>query len=190
MESAREPNSGRKQPVALSAPDPPTFGNPIPCFTVNLSLAPHDRYTHIPSHLPDLLNDALSNHLTAFVSKSASLFLRRLYSDEETAELLGISRVTSIPIWLLVAFNVLLDLLLGCTSGGFLGREAHGAWAEMRGSQDASVSHLGLGNRIPSVSSWLRGQVVARHGRLFRVRRSVAGVKEGAQYEPELSAIS
>jgi hypothetical protein len=48
----------------------------------------------------------------------AQILLRRVYSNEETEELQGISDVTGLPMFLLVAFNVLLDLLLGCTSGG------------------------------------------------------------------------
>ncbi|QKX62438.1 uncharacterized protein TRUGW13939_09599 [Talaromyces rugulosus] len=44
--------------------------------------------------------------------------LRRLYSDEETDELRGISAVTDIDLYLLVCLNTVLDLLMGCTSGG------------------------------------------------------------------------
>ena len=52
------------------------------------------------------------------VFRLARLVLRRVYTDEETEELRGISAATGLPMFLLVAFNVLLDLLLGCTSGG------------------------------------------------------------------------
>jgi len=48
------------------------------------------------------------------------ILLRRVFTDEETAEIRGISRETGIPRFQLVIFNVLLDLLLGCTSGGVL----------------------------------------------------------------------
>ncbi|KAK0710157.1 hypothetical protein B0T26DRAFT_724229 [Lasiosphaeria miniovina] len=48
----------------------------------------------------------------------ARVALRRVYADDETAELRGIASATGLPLYLLVAFNVLLDLLLGCTSGG------------------------------------------------------------------------
>ena len=41
-----------------------------------------------------------------------------MYNEEETRELHGISAASQIPMYLLVAFNVLLDLFMGCTSGG------------------------------------------------------------------------
>ncbi|KAM0240253.1 hypothetical protein ACHAPO_002149 [Fusarium lateritium] len=103
----------------------------IPKFTVNLSQPPEDRYNHIIPHfqqsidscnlsglywilLMDLAGSSIGNHL-ATVSR---YILRRVYSKEETAELAGISKVMDMPMHILVAFNVLLDLLLGCTSGG------------------------------------------------------------------------
>jgi hypothetical protein len=39
-------------------------------------------------------------------------------SKEQTEELRGISQAVEIPMYLLVAYNVLLDLFMGCTSGG------------------------------------------------------------------------
>lgn len=44
--------------------------------------------------------------------------MRRLHSDEEDAELRGISPATGIPRALLVTFSVFFDMLMGCTSGG------------------------------------------------------------------------
>lgn len=48
----------------------------------------------------------------------ASLVLRRVYSAEETLELRGIAAASGLDMYFLVAMNVLLDSLLGCTSGG------------------------------------------------------------------------
>lgn len=48
----------------------------------------------------------------------AKLSLRKLYTDEETDELRGISRTTDIDMYLLISLNTVLDLLMGCTSGG------------------------------------------------------------------------
>ncbi|OBS21609.1 hypothetical protein FPOA_07945 [Fusarium poae] len=103
----------------------------IPKFSVNLSQPPEDRYNHIIPHfqqsidscnlsglywilLMDLAGSSIGNHL-ANVSR---FILRRVHSKEETAELAGISKGMGMPLHILVAFNVLLDLLLGCTSGG------------------------------------------------------------------------
>ena len=45
------------------------------------------------------------------------MLLRRVYDKEENAELKGISKATGVQIYLLVCFNVLLDLFMGCSSG-------------------------------------------------------------------------
>ncbi|KAK3315915.1 hypothetical protein B0H66DRAFT_559965 [Apodospora peruviana] len=109
-----------------------------PRFTVDLSVPPEHRYDHVARHMRDsgaiedadinaLFSDLLDmitpfdflNPLLPFCIKAFARFaLRRVYTDEETAELKGIVRETNIPLFLLVAFNVLLDLLLGCTTGG------------------------------------------------------------------------
>ncbi|CAM1501308.1 Fc.00g104700.m01.CDS01 [Cosmosporella sp. VM-42] len=103
----------------------------IPKFTIDLSLPPESRYDHIAPHFRERVEDAdllgmfddLLYALTGpILSKGlgvvARLALHRLYSAEETAELSGISKAIGVPMYFLVAFNVLLDLLLGCTSGG------------------------------------------------------------------------
>ena len=51
------------------------------------------------------------------INKAADVLLRRLHSRVETAELKGIAEITGISMYLLVSFNVVLDLLMGCTSG-------------------------------------------------------------------------
>jgi hypothetical protein len=58
--------------------------------------------------------------LRPFVEFVASILLRRVSSYEGTAELKGISRASGVPMYILVALNMLLDSLLGCTSGGVL----------------------------------------------------------------------
>lgn len=101
----------------------------IPCFTIDLSLPPEQRYNEVCAELQDemrnlrFLFDEVVGMLVPFVPTKGlrwicSFLLRRLWSDEETAELLGISRATGIQMYLLVCLNVLLDLLMGCSSGG------------------------------------------------------------------------
>ena len=46
------------------------------------------------------------------------ILLRKLPDQEENRELKGISQATGVDMYLLVCFNVLLDLLMGCSSGG------------------------------------------------------------------------
>ncbi|EGU87829.1 hypothetical protein FOXB_01623 [Fusarium oxysporum f. sp. conglutinans Fo5176] len=103
----------------------------IPKFTVDLSQPPETRYDHIVPHfktavdscdLPSLFYALLDELVGKFAGKilaaASPLIMRRVHSDEENAELVGISKAIGIPMHILVAFNVLLDLLLGCTSGG------------------------------------------------------------------------
>ena len=65
-----------------------------------------------------LLSDAgIAPSLWPLVHRVAQILLRRVHSTEENLELQGISRVAEVPMYLLVSFNVILDLLMGCTSG-------------------------------------------------------------------------
>ncbi|KAH8900729.1 hypothetical protein GQ53DRAFT_776438 [Thozetella sp. PMI_491] len=88
----------------------------MPRFTVDLSRRPSKRHVHIALHLRDQVHGVGSAPLL-------DNLLRKLWSDEETAELRGISRVMGIKMHLLVVFNVALDLLMGCTSAGVLAHE-------------------------------------------------------------------
>lgn len=101
----------------------------IPCFTIDLSLPPERRYDEVCTELKDemrnlrFLFDEVVGALVPFLPTSGlrwicSFLLRRLWSNEETAEIRGISRATGIEMYLLVCLNVLLDLLMGCSSGG------------------------------------------------------------------------
>ncbi|EOA84264.1 hypothetical protein ACJQWK_00651 [Exserohilum turcicum] len=101
--------------------------NTPPIYTINLSLPPSDRYTfaaqsHAASlrQIPKLYSEATS-HLGLpawFFHLLGRILLRRLHSREHTEELRGISKACGLPMYLLIAYNVFLDLLLGCTSGG------------------------------------------------------------------------
>ncbi|KXG49645.1 uncharacterized protein PGRI_056130 [Penicillium griseofulvum] len=111
-----------------------------PVFRINLSNPPEERYTALAHLYKDrmrsvtsIFDDVIHNLHPSIPTKPihwlARLFLRRLYTDEETAEIRGISRVTGIPLYLLISLNVVLDLLMGCTSGGV--RMLDGLWTRM-----------------------------------------------------------
>ena len=98
-----------------------------PTFKIDLSLPPVERYQGLARAfkdrlrgLPVLFDEIVREaHLSpVWMRRAATLCLRRVHSSEETEELRGISKVTGIQMYLLVAFNVLLDLFMGCTSGG------------------------------------------------------------------------
>ena len=101
-----------------------------PRWTIDLSLLPRDRYRQLARHYKDaiqgltglfnsLLEDtAVPENWISTVNCVSRLLLRRLHDKSQTEELRGIAEESGIPLYLLVAFNVILDLLMGCTSGG------------------------------------------------------------------------
>ena len=103
-------------------------GDDPPRYTIDLSLPPRKRYQHVAADfksqvatLPVLFDEVVQD-LRADISVErirwlARLLLRRVHSKEETEELRGIHETTGVEMYLLVAFNVLLDLFMGCTSG-------------------------------------------------------------------------
>jgi hypothetical protein len=103
--------------------------NSIPTHQIDLSLPPRDRYTALAKfyapqiHRLTFLFDALLEDLGIpaqkhiWIKRAAHLCLRRLYSREETDEIRGIAKTAGVSMYLLVSFNVILDLLMGCTSG-------------------------------------------------------------------------
>ncbi len=117
--------------AASSSTTPSDPAHVPPKFTINLSDPPERRYAHLtavmlpclqeaslPALFADLVTSFAPGRLGRFLLRLAPLVLRKLYSDEETAELRAMARATTVPLHVLVAFNAVLDLLLGCTSGG------------------------------------------------------------------------
>ena len=103
-------------------------GDEPPRYTIDLSLPPRKRYQHVAmdyklqvATLPVLFDEVVRDLRIKVplerVRWLARLLLRRVYSKEENEELVGIHETTGIEMYLLVAFNVLLDLFMGCTSG-------------------------------------------------------------------------
>lgn len=111
-----------------SSSDASEVGYDPPRYTIDLSLPPRKRYQHLAANfkpqiatLPVLFDEVVED-LRASISVErvrwlARLLLRRVYNKEENEELRGIQEITGVETYLLVAFNVLLDLFMGCTSG-------------------------------------------------------------------------
>ena len=109
------------------ADDEKAEGLQPPTYIINLSLPPGQRYQEVArdfkdrvQELPKLFDDIVKDlnlplNWTKWIAKC---LLRRLHNREETKELRGISQITGLDLYLLVAFNVLLDLFMGCTSAG------------------------------------------------------------------------
>ena len=105
------------------APDAP------PRFMIDLSLPPEQRYLAVCAafksemlNLTPLFDEVVGGMLHFIPLKwlriSCKLLLRKVYDEEENAELRGMSKATGLDMYLLVCFNVLLDLFMGCSSGG------------------------------------------------------------------------
>ncbi|KAF9266704.1 hypothetical protein L218DRAFT_857528 [Marasmius fiardii PR-910] len=117
----QQPQSGSVQPIFRL----PSHAQP-PLYRIDLSLPPRERYNEIcrdyKSELLQIspLYDEILD-LTPYprlLKGAAKLLLRRVYSEEETEEITGISKATGISKHLVVALNTFLDLLSGCISGG------------------------------------------------------------------------
>ena len=100
-----------------------------PRFTIDLSLPPEQRYLEVcTAFKSEMLNltslfDEVVGGMIHFISVKwlrflCRLLLRKVYNNEENAELKGISKASGVDVYLLVCFNVLLDLFMGCSSGG------------------------------------------------------------------------
>ena len=100
-----------------------------PKYTIDLSLPPGKRYQHVAKDftkeiesLPGLFDEIVCqlspNISVSTVRRLARIFLRRVHNKEQTEELWGLHQITGVDMYLLVAFNVILDILMGCTSGG------------------------------------------------------------------------
>lgn len=116
-----------------TAPDEP------PRFTIDLSLPPEQRYLEVCAALKSEIRgltslfDEVVGGMVRFLPIKwlhfvCRILLRGVYNKTENAELKGISKATGVSMYLLVCFNVLLDLFMGCSSGGAaIGAEAGGS---------------------------------------------------------------
>jgi hypothetical protein len=130
-EPRRRTTKSREDSSSIPVPDLTRASAP-PRYTIDLSLPPRDRYKalakaykHKLAELPILFDEVLANFYAQMpllypplLKFLARLLLRRVYDPEQMEEIRGIHEATAVPIYLLVAFNVLLDMFVGCTSGG------------------------------------------------------------------------
>jgi len=120
-----------------------TSRSSLPVYRIDLSLPPVRRYVQVARHYHCQLHDLpllfdnlcsaarLPRRVAHFLAR---MLLRRVYSREQTEELKGIGEAVGLPLHLLVAYNVLLDLFMGCTSGGAL--------IQLPGSKTSRMMHF------------------------------------------------
>jgi hypothetical protein len=120
-----------------------SFSDVPPVYTIDLSLPPAQRYVQVAKEfrviiegLPYLFDDLLED--VGLPKKTAHLLarcvFRKLHNSEQTEELRGIHEFTKVPMYLLVAYNVVLDIFMGCTSGGITVKE--------RGQKEKKMMHF------------------------------------------------
>lgn len=126
--------ASRRPALVVNSVGIDSVGEPIPIYRIDLSLPPAKRYVKLASdfaprmkEITPLFDTVLESvipwsFLRSIAKSAAFLVLRRVYSSEETQELIGIAKASGVDMYFLVAFNLLLDALLGCTSGGVLTR--------------------------------------------------------------------
>lgn len=127
----------------------------IPTYRIDLSLPPSERYKSIATDfapkmraITPIMDELLSVYipwrpLRYFIEFLASITLWRVYSSEETSELKGISRASGVPLYFFIALNVILDSLMGCTSGGVIvkgSKQSKGR--EVGGRGDEGMMHF------------------------------------------------
>lgn len=131
-------NNSTKDSTSKSNGGKPPCITEVPKYIIDLSMAPNMRYQQLardfkeqlaalPALLDDILNGLQTRLSVETIRRYAKLLLRRVSDKEQNEELRGIQEVTGIEMYLLVAFNVLLDLFMGCTSGGIRIRDASGS---------------------------------------------------------------
>jgi hypothetical protein len=121
---------------------------PIPIYQIDLSLPPHLRYITVARDFApkmqtltylfeEILESITPNKfLRHTIETLAGIFLFRVFSKEETQELKGIAKASGVRMFLLVALNVLLDSMLGCTSGGVVVAPKKGKGEAVSGDGD------------------------------------------------------
>ncbi|EME43382.1 hypothetical protein DOTSEDRAFT_89269 [Dothistroma septosporum NZE10] len=108
-----------------------------PRFVINLSLPPEQRYLEVCEAYKDriqgliplfdeVVGDMPSWLPLEWLHRMSRTFLRGVCDRGANRELKGISGATGVDMYLLVCFNVLLDLFMGCSSGGAAISDGHG----------------------------------------------------------------
>lgn len=146
-------STSQAKPVLPSTVEPVSHAQPNPhhptTHTINLSLPPYERYVELARCYREQLQATtplFDTTLTSFVpfppvyicKALTRMFLRKLYSDEETLELKGIADTAGIDLFYLIALNSGLDAMMGCTSGGVRVRPDKGE----RGEGDGQMYHF------------------------------------------------
>lgn len=107
----------------------PSTEDDIPTFRVDLARPPELRYVDIAAsygpriqslaHVFDEILEAMLPYkwLVAIAKFAAKTLFRRVYDDEQTKEIRGFAQSSGVDLYLIIALNVFLDAMMGCTTG-------------------------------------------------------------------------
>lgn len=113
---------------------------PLPTYRIDLALPPEERYVEVARDFAPRMGDvtAIFDDLLASIFRypilcrvvkfCAKKLLRRLYDDEQDREARSFANAAGVDLYLVIALNVVLDVLIGCTAGCIL-TEPHRAKA-------------------------------------------------------------
>ncbi|KAM0331413.1 hypothetical protein ACHAQA_003086 [Verticillium albo-atrum] len=119
---------------------------PVPTYRIDIALPPEHRYDEVARDFAPRMRDVTNifDDLLATIFRypllcrtvkfCARVLLRRLHDDEQNREVRSIAKVAGVDRYLIVALNVLLDTLMGCTAGCIL-TEPYRAKASERNSR-------------------------------------------------------
>jgi hypothetical protein len=166
-----------------------------PTYDIDLSLPPEERYVKLAKdfasdiqELVGIFDEVLTLVRLPISSKHlkrvSKLLLRRIHDSEQQAELEGISKATGVDMYLLVAFNVLLDLFMGCTSGGVRVTDGPGKPTKMIHFRMLDWGMDALRRVVVQLNFVFDGQVVARSV----TYAGFVGVITGVRYASSCSA--
>ena len=146
-----------------------------PLYVIDLSLPAHIRYVQIATDYKvqlagiATLYDEAAEYISAswviraLLKSGRQLFLRSLYTNEETEEAISIARSAGIELYHVVAFNTMLDMYSGCMSAGVMIRGSEGEEERM---MHLRVSDMGdfdpLRELVVRVEYVREGKVIAR----------------------------
>ncbi|KAM0275119.1 hypothetical protein ACHAQH_007523 [Verticillium albo-atrum] len=117
--------------LVLDFPMPLPEG-PVPVYRIDVALPPERRYDEVARDFAPRMRDVtqIFDELLAAIFKypllcravkfCARALLRRLHDDEQNREAHSIAKVAGVDLYLIIALNVLLDSLMGCTAGCIL----------------------------------------------------------------------
>ncbi|WQF84444.1 Putative Acid ceramidase [Colletotrichum destructivum] len=130
----------KKQDSAFPTMCTPTIGD-IPVYRIDMGKPAEERYIQLAKDFApqirsvsplfdEVLESLFSKKLSGFFKFASRHAIRKVFSKEQTNEIKSIASTAKTSTHLVMALNLFLDLLLGCTSGAALVHPTPGKQSE------------------------------------------------------------